>query len=109
MQLVYIAGVGMTRFGKSSHSLIELLCQAATDALNGSPFDSIEAVFVGAMNSEEFIGAGNIASETVEALGLTGIPALRVETASSAGAAALHAGFHAIASGHYRRVLVLGG
>ena len=40
---------------------------------------------------------------------MTGVPALRVETASSAGAAALHAAFHAIASGYYRHVLVLGG
>jgi acetyl-CoA C-acetyltransferase len=109
MQPVYIAGVGMTKFGKSSSSLTGLLCQAATDALTSSPVDSIEAVFVGAMNSEEFTGSGNIASETVEALGLTGIPAVRVETASSAGAAALHAGFQAIASGYYRHVLVLGG
>ncbi|MGH7843725.1 MAG: thiolase C-terminal domain-containing protein [Candidatus Binatia bacterium] len=109
MQPVYIGGVGMTKFGKSSSSLTGLLCQAATDALASSPVDSIEAVFVGAMNSEEFTGSGNIASETVEALGFTGIPAVRVETASSAGAAAFHAGFQAIASGHYRRVLVLGG
>ena len=109
MQPVYVAGVGMTKFGKSSSSLTGLLCQAATDALTSSPVDSIEAVFVGAMNPEEFTGSGNIASETAEALGLAGIPAVRVETASSAGAAAFHAGFQAIASGYYRHVLVLGG
>jgi acetyl-CoA acetyltransferase len=61
------------------------------------------------MNPEEFTGESNIASQIAEALGLTGIPALRIETASSAGAAALQAGFQAIASGYYRRVLVLGG
>ncbi|HJU62114.1 MAG TPA: beta-ketoacyl synthase N-terminal-like domain-containing protein, partial [Candidatus Binatia bacterium] len=41
--------------------------------------------------------------------GLTGIPAVRIETASSAGAAAIQAAVQAIASGYYRRVLVLGG
>jgi acetyl-CoA acetyltransferase len=61
------------------------------------------------MNPEEFTGESNIASQIAEALGLTGIPALRIETASSAGAAALQAGFQAVASGYYRRVLVLGG
>jgi acetyl-CoA C-acetyltransferase len=109
MQPVYLAAVGMTKFGKSTHSLTELLCEAATSALSISHDQAIEAIFVGAMNPEEFTGAGNIAAETAEALGLTGIPALRVETASSAGAAALHAGFQAIASGYYRHVLVVGG
>jgi acetyl-CoA acetyltransferase len=109
MQTVYLAGVGMTKFGKSTDSLIQLLCQAAADAIASSTVQSIEAVFIGAMNCEEFTGSGNIAAATVEALGLAGIPALRVETASSAGAAALHAGFQAVASGYYRHVLVLGG
>jgi acetyl-CoA acetyltransferase len=61
------------------------------------------------MNPEEFTGDSNIGAQIAEALGLTGIPALRIETASSAGAAALQAGFQAVASGYYRRVLVLGG
>ena len=61
------------------------------------------------LNPEEFTGDSNIASLIADAIGLTGIPALRIETASSAGAAALMAGFQAIASGYYRRVLVLGG
>jgi acetyl-CoA acetyltransferase len=61
------------------------------------------------MNPEEFTGDSNIASQIADALGLVGIPAIRIETASSAGAAAIQAGFQAIASGYYRRVLVLGG
>ena len=109
MQTVYLAGVGMTKFGKSTFTLTELLCQAAIDAIASSQVQAIEAVFIGAMNCEEFTGSGNIAAATVEALGLAGIPALRVETASSAGAAALHTGFQAVASGYYRHVLVLGG
>jgi acetyl-CoA acetyltransferase len=109
MQPVYLAGVGMTEFGKSPSSLIQLLCEAATRALSNSGHQEIEAFFIGAMNPEEFTGSSNIASETAEALGLRGVAGIRVETASSAGAAALHAGFQAIASGCYRHVLVLGG
>ncbi|MBM2806569.1 MAG: acetyl-CoA C-acetyltransferase [Deltaproteobacteria bacterium] len=106
---VYIAGIGMSQFGKSSNTLVEIMEGAAARALAGSKIQDIEAIYIAVMNPEEFTGDANIASHVVEALGLTGIPALRVETASSAGAAALHAAFQSIASGYYRQVLVLGG
>ena len=109
MQPVYVSGVGMTKFGKDSRPIVEIFCQAGQEALAASQAERVEAIYIGSMNPEEFTGESNIASQIAEALGLTGIPALRVETASSAGAAALQAGFQAIASGYYRRVLVLGG
>lgn len=99
----------MTKFGKSSSTLTELLCEAATRALSASSIQEVEAIYIGVMNPEEFTGDSNIASQITDALGMTGLPALRVETASSAGAAALHAAFQAVASGCYRHVLVLGG
>src|SRR5437870_2418488 len=107
MSGVYIGGAGMTKFGKSPRTLIELFCAAAAAALAGAPAEEIDAVYIGAMNPEEFTGESNIAAQVVDALGVTGVPALRVETASSAGAAALHAACHAVASGYYRTVLVL--
>jgi acetyl-CoA acetyltransferase len=106
---VYIAGVGTTKFGKSPKGLVEIMCEAASAAFAASKIEDVDAVYIGVMNPEEFIGDSNIAAHVVEALGLTGIPALRVETASSAGAAAIHAGFQGIASGCYRHVLVIGG
>ncbi|HEX9454307.1 MAG TPA: thiolase family protein [Candidatus Binatia bacterium] len=109
MNPVYISGVGMTKFGKNPRSLAEICCQAAAIALADSDPQAVDAIYIGAMNPEEFTGDSNIASQIVDALGLTGIPAIRVETASSAGAAAVFAGFQAIASGCYRRVLVLAG
>jgi acetyl-CoA acetyltransferase len=109
MSAVYIAGVGMTKFGKSAETLLELFCQAATAALSGSPVQEIDALYIGAMNPEEFTGESNIAAQIAGALGVSGVPALRVETASSAGASALHAACHAVASGYYRSVLVVGG
>ena len=45
----------------------------------------------------------------VDRLGLTGIPAVRSETASSTGASALHEAYYKIASGEAESVLVLGG
>ena len=109
MQPVYVSGVGMTKFGKDPRPLLEIFCQAGQQALAGSKEQDVEAIYVGVMNPEEFTGDSNIASQITEALGLTGIPAVRIETASSAGAAAIQAGFQAIASGYYRRVLILGG
>jgi acetyl-CoA acetyltransferase len=109
MQSVYVDGIGMTKFGKDPRPLVEIFCQAGQEALAAFKEQEVEALYIGAMNPEEFTGDSNIGSQIAEALGLTGIPAVRIETASSAGAAALQAGFQAIASGYYRRVLVLGG
>ena len=109
MNPVHIAGVGMTKFGKSPKGLIEIMCEAATAALSNSKIQDIDAVYVAAMNPEEFTGDGNFASHIVDALGLSGIPAVRVETASSSGAAAFYVAFQGIASGCYRHVLVIGG
>ena len=90
MQSVYVAGVGMTKFGKDPRPLAEIFCQAAKLALGAAELDKIDALYIGVMNPEEFTGDSNIASLIADAIGLTGIPALRIETASSAGAAALH-------------------
>ncbi|MBI2985969.1 MAG: thiolase family protein [Deltaproteobacteria bacterium] len=109
MAAVYIAGVGMTKFGKSSQTLAGLFCEAAVSALSNSPIQEVDALYIGVMNPEEFTGDSNIASQIAESLGVIGLPAVRVETASSAGAAALHAAWQAVASGYYRHVLVLGG
>ena len=109
MQAVYVDGAGMTRFGKDPRPLTEICSQAAEEALNASSQHDVDAIYIGVMNPEEFTGDSNIASQIADALGLTGIPAIRIETASSAGAAAIQAGFQAIASGYYRRVLVIGG
>ncbi len=109
MQTVYVAGAGMTKFGRDARALAEIFREAAAGALRAADLDSVDALYIGVMNPEEFTGDSNIASLIADAVGLTGIPALRVETASSAGAAALLAGFQAIASGYYRRVLILAG
>ncbi|MGH7767299.1 MAG: thiolase C-terminal domain-containing protein [Candidatus Binatia bacterium] len=109
MSAVYIAGVGMTKFGKSAATLMELFSEAATVALSSSPVQEIDALYIGAMNPEEFTGESNIAAQVAGTLGVSGVPAVRVETASSAGASALHAACHAVAAGYYRSVLVVGG
>jgi acetyl-CoA acetyltransferase len=108
MAEVFVLGVGMTAFGKRSEPLPELMAEAAEVALKRSGRDTLDALYVGVMNPEEFSGESNIAAAITDYLGLWGLPATRVETASATGAAALHAAFYAVASGYLRSVLLAG-
>jgi acetyl-CoA C-acetyltransferase len=64
---------------------------------------------VAAMNPEEFLGDGNFASNVATHMGFADVPAFRIETATSSGAAALYAGFTQVAAGLRSVVLVVGG
>ncbi len=106
---VYISGVGMTNFGKSKDSLDKMMAEAAEMALKDAGLERVDAIYIGVMNVEEFVGDSNFAALLTNTLHLTGIPSTRVETASSTGAGALEIAFYAVASGHMRDVLVLAG
>src|SRR5215468_7087698 len=99
----------MTRFGRRDESLPDLIAEAALAALQDACIERPDALVVAAMNPEEFTGAGNYASLINTHLGLADVPALRVETATSSGVAAVYAAFAAIAGGLHRTVLVVGG
>ncbi len=109
MKDVFVAGAGMTRIGRLAEPLIVLMAQAAHAALAMAGVDEPDAIVVAAMNPEEFVGDGNFASHVATALGFAERPALRVETATSSGAAAVYVGFAQVAAGLYRNVLVVGG
>jgi acetyl-CoA acetyltransferase len=109
---VYIAGVGLTKVdltGRIFGSAFDLFREAYARALEDSPVRSFDALQVGIMDSEEFENRANIATKVADHLRLTGIPAVRSETASSTGAAALHEAVYKIASGEFENVLVLCG
>src|SRR5215831_3755599 len=99
----------MTRFGKHDEALPDLMVEAAGMALGDAGIERPDALVVAVMNPEEFTGEGNYGSLIATRLGLSRVPALRVETATSSGMAAVYAGFAAIAAGLHARVLVLGG
>ena len=75
MQEVYIAGIGMTKFGKDPRSLAAILSEAAEIAFGDAQVREVDALYIGAMNPEEFTGDANLASQVADARGLTGIPA----------------------------------
>ncbi len=106
---VWIAGAGMTRFGKREENLPDLVAEAARAALAAARLEAPDLVVVAAMNPEEFIGEGNFASQIATHLGFAHVPALRVETATSSGAAAVYTAFAVVAAGLSRSVLVVGG
>lgn len=109
---VYIAAVGLTKVdltGRIFASAFDLFAEAYQRAIEESPVRSFEAVQIGIMDNEEFENRANLAAKVADRLGLTGIPAIRSETASSTGAAALHEAYYKIASGQCENVLVLAG
>jgi acetyl-CoA C-acetyltransferase len=106
---VWIAGAGMTRFGRRDENLPDLMAEAALAAMSDAGIDRPDALVVAAMNPEEFTGEGNYGSLIGTRLGLSHVPALRVETATSSGVAAVYAAFAGIAAGFHRSILVVGG
>src|SRR6266545_956328 len=68
-----------------------------------------DALVIATMNPEEFVGDGNFASNVASYMGFADVPSIRIETATSSGAAAFHVGFVEVAAGQRRSVLVVGG
>jgi acetyl-CoA C-acetyltransferase len=85
------------------------MAEAALAAMTDAGIERPEGLVVAAMNPEEFTGEGNFASLIATRLGLSRVPALRVETATSSGVAAVYAAYAAIAAGFHRSILVVGG
>lgn len=105
MSGVYIKAAGMSKFGKSQQRLIYIIEDAVKDM--GHSLEGIDAVYIGMMNPEAFIGIGNYASFVADRIGLPGVPSVRIETASSTGAAVLFQAYASVKSGLYKNVLVI--
>jgi acetyl-CoA C-acetyltransferase len=109
MLQAFVAGAGMTRIGRRSEPLPDLMAAAAQVALGEAGLEAPEAIVVATMNPEEFLGDGNFASNVATHMGFADVPCLRIETATSSGAAAFYTGFAQVAAGLRRTVLVVGG
>lgn len=103
---VYIAGVGMTRFGKHPERTIESLgreavLKALADA--GAERDDIQEAFCGTTFGGTLIG-----QRVLRDFGITRIPITNVENACSSGATGLREAATAIAAGRADTILVIG-
>jgi acetyl-CoA C-acetyltransferase len=110
---VALVGAGMSKFGafkgKSSRDLfVEAFVEMLGTVDNGIDPKTIEALYVGNYSSDLFEGQGHIAPIMASWLGLSPIPAVRVEDACASAGAALRQGILAVASGLYDIVLVGG-
>jgi len=106
---VWVSGAGMTRIGRRPEPLQELMADAGLSALAMAGLERPDAVVIATMNPEEFVGDGNFASNVASYMGFADVPTIRIETATSSGAAAFHVGFVEVAAGQRRSVLVVGG
>ncbi|MFZ5920918.1 MAG: thiolase C-terminal domain-containing protein [Chloroflexota bacterium] len=110
---VAIVGAGMSKFGafpdKNGRDLfVEAFKEMTRSVDKGLDPSVIESFYLGNFSSDLFERQGHTAPLLADAVGLTPIPAARVENACASGATALRQGVMAIASGMYDVVLVGG-
>jgi acetyl-CoA acetyltransferase len=109
---VYVAGVGMTAFGKFQDlTLRHIAGEAATAALRDADLtsESVEVAFFanaveGLLTGQEMI-VGQVALRDV---GLLGVPIVNVENACASGSTAVHLAWLAVASGQVEWALAVG-
>jgi acetyl-CoA C-acetyltransferase len=110
MRAVYIAGAGMTRFGRSDLPLVDLAGAAALAALHHAALGKtpVDAVIVANMGGGRINRQTALGSALVDRLALYPAAAEAVENGPASGASAVKIGFQAIASGMADVVLVAG-
>ncbi|MFH1787863.1 MAG: thiolase domain-containing protein [Candidatus Altiarchaeota archaeon] len=111
MTRVGIIGVGLTAFGEFwEKGLRDLIVEAGTAAIKDAGIEgaAIDAGYVGSMSPGRFIGQEHIGALVSDYVGLTGIPATRVEAACASGGLALRQAYLSIKAGE-NKVVVAGG
>ncbi|MBI2059105.1 MAG: thiolase family protein, partial [Nitrospirae bacterium] len=106
MRKTYVAGVGMTAFGKFPERRIDDLARSSiVDAIkdSGLPPNSIQMAYVG--HTRQGTCAGQ---RVLSELGLTGVEILNVDNACASGSSALRYAMLAIAHGMADVVLAVG-
>jgi len=102
---VYVLGAGMTRFARHTAADTDLGSQALRDAIEDAGVEpqDIDALYAG------HVYGGMVAGERVGAdCGLAGLPTINVENACASGTTAIIEAYHAIRSGRFRCVAVVG-
>ena len=111
-QNAYIAGVGMTRFGKHlDRGLKSLAAQAITEALDDArlSFQDINAAYMGNAAAAVITGQVCVPGQMIlRALGVGGIPVVNVENACATAATAFQQAATMISAGMYDVVLACG-
>ena len=110
---VAVVGAGMSKFGsfpgKTSRDLfVDAFLDMKNHIEKGLNFDRIEAFYLGNFSSDRFEKQSHLAPILANWIGLSPIPAIRIEDACASGGVALRQAALAIASGEYDVILVGG-
>lgn len=106
---VAIVGIGMIPFGELwDRSLRDMATEAALAAVADAGVDHVDSLVVGAMSTGLFNGQEHVNNLLADYLGMTPIPATRVESACASGGMALRAAVAEVASGMSETCLVVG-
>lgn len=109
MRDVAIVGAGMTPFGELwESSLRQMFADAAMEALASVGADHLDAIYVGNMSGGQFVGQEHLGPMMAEQIGMSGVPAMRVESACASGGMALRMAYLDVASGQSDMVLATG-
>lgn len=111
MRPVAVIGAGKTSFGAfPDRDLRSLAVEAGQKCLNNANVApaQVQAFFLGNFAGPAFAGQNHLAPYVSTALGITGVPATRIEAACASSGSAFFHGFSAVASGMYDFVLVAG-
>ncbi len=109
MREVAIVGAGMTPFGELwKQSLRDMFAEAAAGALSDAGADSIDSLYVGCMSGGQFVGQEHLGPLMADHLGMTGVPAVHVESACASGGIALRMAYMEVASGMSDLALAVG-
>jgi len=100
MRDVAVIGVGITRFGELwAKSIKDIFVEAALKAMGDAGVDHIDSMYVGAMSPGLFVGQEHLGAVMADYLGVTPVPATRVESACASGGASFRQAFLEVASG----------
>jgi acetyl-CoA C-acetyltransferase len=107
---VAVVGVGMTKFGTSEKTQVEMFAEAAMDAITASnlKLEDIQAVYVGNADGNVEEGQAVMAPMCAAEIGLAGLPATSFQAACSSGTLAIINAFVWVSLGIYDVVLAGG-
>ncbi|RPI32635.1 MAG: thiolase domain-containing protein [Chloroflexota bacterium] len=109
MREVAIIGIGQTPVGEQwEKSIREVAGEAVIAAMNDAGIDSADGLFAGNMLSGILAKQENLGTLIADWVGLRGVEAVKVEAACGSGAASVHMGVMAVASGYMDCAIAMG-
>lgn len=108
MRDVYVAGIGITTFTRLEYPLVEIASYASMMALKDAGLTEVDQIYVANMGAPRVNHQTALGSAVADSLSLLPAGAAAIENGPASGAAAIKAGFQAVASGMDDAVLVAG-